>query len=253
MFLRNYRMTSLSLTKEVDIVQSGILIDKKILIISDIHIGYEIKLQKLGLQIPYHSEERMIKQVTELIEEYKPEKVILNGDIKHEFALLEGKIKQTVIKFLEIISSKSELIIIKGNHDNSILGLLKHLHYEIQDYYIYKNYFFCHGDTYYPESEKEEIKTIIIGHQHPAIVLKNAGRKEKFKCLLYGYNSLRKKQILITPSFNNMTIGTNLINLQNNTPYIHENDLDDFHVYTTEGDKILHFQTLGLLREINHE
>lgn len=245
-------MGSFKYNEEIELVDSGILIDKKILIIADLHIGYEVKLQKLGLQIPYYSEEKILNKLKLLLETYKPEMVIINGDLKHDFASFEGNVKRIIISVLDTISTFSKLKILIGNHDHSVLGLLKYKEFDIEEYYIYNSYFICHGDKFFHESVKDNIKTIIIGHQHPAIILKESGRKEKYKCFITGMNTLRKKEILVLPSFNDITIGTDLTTTNSNTPYLHNDDLDNFHIYSS-GEEILDFQTLKLIKEINQK
>lgn len=56
---------------------------KKILGMSDIHIGKTISLQKMGIPVPSNQNEDLFK-LAQLIEKYQPENIYILGDFIHQ-------------------------------------------------------------------------------------------------------------------------------------------------------------------------
>ena len=57
----------------------------KILVVADLHIGYEEALAEEGYLLPRTMFKEMSKELKELLEKLKPNLVVINGDLKHEF------------------------------------------------------------------------------------------------------------------------------------------------------------------------
>src|SRR3989338_11426086 len=75
---------------------------KNILIIGDVQLGYEESMSKKGYLIPKFNLEEIIKRLDKIFEKVKVEKIIINGDIKHEFG---GILKQEWDDILRFIDS----------------------------------------------------------------------------------------------------------------------------------------------------
>ena len=58
---------------------------EKVLILSDLQLGYEEHLNKQGILVPRFQLEDIKKTLEKLLKKLKPNKVIINGDLKHEF------------------------------------------------------------------------------------------------------------------------------------------------------------------------
>ena len=109
------------------------------------------------------------------------------------------------------------------------------------------NTIILHGDII-PEGfdsllKKEKIKTIIIGHEHPAISLKDGPRVEHYKCFLKG--SWKKYDLIAMPSFSPIVEGTDILKEDLLSPFLNQ-DLNDFNIYIV-GDKVYDF---GKLKDI---
>ena len=91
---------------------------ERILIINDLHIGYEEALHRKGVLVP-KSQLGQIKEKMDIIfKKVRPEKIIINGDLKHEFGKVSYREWKEVLDFLDfLLANVSEVIIIKGNHD----------------------------------------------------------------------------------------------------------------------------------------
>ena len=61
------------------------------LVIADVHIGYEEVLNKRGILVPRTQLEEMEKRLGKIFEKLKNrkiERIIVNGDLKHEFSTI---------------------------------------------------------------------------------------------------------------------------------------------------------------------
>ncbi|MEK6974231.1 MAG: hypothetical protein AABW41_03285 [Nanoarchaeota archaeon] len=72
--------------KDIDIVDLGLYIKKcKCLIISDLQIGLEENLTKNGFLVPKRQLNLIKNRLEKIFKIVKPDTVIVNGDLKHEF------------------------------------------------------------------------------------------------------------------------------------------------------------------------
>ena len=53
------------------------------------------------------------------------------------------------------------------------------------------------------------VETLIIGHEHPAITLREGRKTEKFKCFLRG--RWKGKELIVLPAFNPLMEGTDIL------------------------------------------
>ena len=139
-------------------------------------------------------------------------KIVFIGDIKHSFSY-EWKEKnyfREILNFLKNYVEDKNIILIKGNHDTIDYSFSDRL----KDYFIEDEIAFSHGHEAFPEIFDEKIKTIVIGHLHPSIILsdKQNIKREKYKCFLVG--KFKKKEIIILPSFLATIEGTTINNIK---------------------------------------
>ena len=122
--------------------------------------------------------------------------------MKHEFGKINQQEWKETLDFMDFLgekTNKAKIILIKGNHDTILGPLAERRGMEIKDYYIKSGFGFLHGNKQFPEVLDKEIKTLFVGHFHPAITLSEGVKKEKYKCFLEG--KWGSKQIVILPSF----------------------------------------------------
>lgn len=231
-----------------------LLINTETLIIGDIHIGQQEALKKTGIMIPLYQYEELEKELIKTINQSKPKKIILNGDIKHHFGTISIEEWDQILKFLRTAKKYAEIIIIKGNHDKVIEPIAKKLEIPIKNYYYENNkedkIYVCHGDEIPNNKEYEEAKTIIIGHEHPAITLREGARTETYKCFLKGkitnLKEKTQKTLIVMPSFNPLNEGTNILTQKLLSPFLKNQDLSKFNIYVI-GEQTYNF---GLLKNI---
>ncbi len=183
--------------------------EKGILVIGDLHIGYEAMLRQSGVLIPERQVKDIInnlKKIFLMIKEkkYTLKKIVFIGDLKHAFYFehKEANEFQEIIEFLGSILPAENIILIRGNHDTidyTFEGNMK-------EFYIDGDIAFVHGDQMIIEVFDKKIKTIVMGHLHPCFILESGPKKEAYKCFLDG--KYRGKDIIILPSFLDFIEGT---------------------------------------------
>lgn len=217
---------------------------EKILIISDLHLGYEEYLQQKGFLLPRFQAKEIINQLDAVLHklEIPPEKIVINGDLKHEFGRVLKQEWNEVIQLIDfLLQNCQQLILVKGNHD-IILGLIaeKRRVKIVKDYQI-NDLLIIHGDKL---PEKITAKTIIIGHEHPAITLKEKSKIEKYKCFLIG--QWKKKQLIVMPSFNPLIEGTDILKEKLLSSFLE--DISQFEVFVIGKSEIFSFGKVKMHR-----
>jgi|SRR3989344_3345880 len=187
---------------------------EKILVVGDLHLGYEEALRQRGLEVPIGQFEEMWTELEGTMEYIqaiygKIEKVIFLGDIKHHFNYLATE-KEEIRKLLSFLRKQNieenNIIFIRGNHEkNEKNG-------KYADYYIIKDIAFVHGHREFLEIYDKNINLIVMGHMHPTVTLsdKMKIKQEKYKCFLVG--RFKKKDFVVVPSFLSITEGVSLSN-----------------------------------------
>ncbi len=244
--------TQMELIKGIDALGKGLWIKKhKILVVGDLHIGYEEALAKSGIILPKNAFEKTKKELFGLISKAKPREIVINGDLKHEFGKLSGETLKESLNLLKEISKKCEkVIVVKGNHDDILEAFVKDKKIEFKEYYFIKeeekikrgglkirNICIVHGDKIIKNEDINVADILIMGHEHPAIILEEGPKKEKYKCFLVG--KWKNKKLIVIPSFFPLTEGTAINREKLLSPYLHQ-EIGKFKVYLV-GDKVYRF------------
>jgi hypothetical protein len=224
-----------------------------ILAIGDLHLGYDKMLENQGISLNFNQLEETKKELEIIIKKIKAlstlKKIILLGDIKHHFAFEKSEMFdiRNFLRFLEKFLPKENIILIKGNHDTFTLK-----DYELKDFYIEgeeEQIAFTHGDKTYEELFKnKKIKTIVISHIHPAVLLKDKTRikSEKYKCFLVG--KYKRKNFIIVPSFLHITEGIDFDRITNKKDFkqiIPRQKLKSFETFIVGKNKVYDFGKYG--------
>lgn len=142
--------------------------DKKYLVVTDIHIGFESSLASNEIFIGKNSSiNETTNELLNIISSQKPDAVVLLGDIKSSIKNISKSEWEEVPLFFDKISQKSEVILIPGNHDSNIqrlipetISLTSSLGMVIDDILL------THGHTM-PTENLSHVNKIIMGHVHP--------------------------------------------------------------------------------------
>jgi putative SbcD/Mre11-related phosphoesterase len=212
--------------ENIEIIDLALYLKKeKAIVISDLHIGIEESLNKKGILIPRFQFNDFLNKLKLIFKEVEVKRIVFNGDLKHEFGEISKQEWNNLLKLFEFLKNK-EIIIIKGNHDPILKPIAEKYNLKLIESYNLDNITILHGDKRLINLNK----ILIIGHEHPAIVLKKGIRTEKYSCFLKGkYNN---HELIVMPSFNLLTYGTNVLKEKLLSPFIR--NLDDFEVYISE-------------------
>lgn len=186
--------------------------DEKVLVIADLHLGIEAIMSQDGTYLPHNQTQDLIELISYYLKELKPNELILNGDVKHSFhepAKIENR---DVKKFLRAISPYVKKIsIIQGNHDIFLSWAIKGMDNVnfYKNHYTKGKYFFTHGDKELPKELPEQIRYIIIGHEHP-ILEARVDKLQKIRVPVFVVVPIKKKDIMLVvlPAFSAYSSGT---------------------------------------------
>jgi len=238
--------------KDFEFINKCVFIPKQgILVIGDLHLGYEYMLRETGSLIPatqFSETKKDLKAVFLGLKEQKKKikKVIFLGDVKHFFPFNKGE-KNLFLNLLLLIGEyvdRENIIVLKGNHEKTAEIADKQLF----DYYIEEDIAFIHGDQEFKEAFNKNISTIIMGHLHPAITLVDNQKikAEKYKCFLIG--KYKDKEIIILPSFLPLVEGTSLNEyLREGSCIIPSKDIKKFNVFIVGENNVFNFGKLNKL------
>ena len=149
--------------------------DKKNLIISDLHIGFEHRFSSNKVTVEKNSSiNEIISNVTKIIKKENPDTLILLGDIKSSIQSITKSEWKDVPYFFEEIKNSLEVVLIPGNHDASIDRLIPNYVTLISSKgMIIDDVLLTHGHTM-PSENYSNVNNIIMGHIHPVYFDENS-------------------------------------------------------------------------------
>ena len=151
-----------------------------IIVIADLHIGLEYALMGDGTYLPVLQYPGIERSILDMVDEYSPEKVIINGDFKHEFSKATTREWTEILDLWDALAEKNVgLELVRGNHDNYLINVLKQRGRSIHDpALVLDNILITHGHK--PFDIPPEVDTVILAHEHPALGFRDeTGGKHK--------------------------------------------------------------------------
>ena len=142
--------------------------EKKNLVVTDIHVGFESNMASNQIFIGKNSSiNESIQELSEIIDSEKPDSVILLGDIKSSVKNISRNEWDEVPLFFEKIREKCDVILIPGNHDANIQKLVPdNISMISSTGMVEENVLLTHGHTM-PSENFSHVDKIIMGHIHP--------------------------------------------------------------------------------------
>ncbi len=224
----------------IDLVDLAVY-TRNTLIVTDFHIGYEEALNKQGLMVPRFQFPEIIKRLEKIfsrLKNKKIERIIVNGDLKHEFGTISEQEWRNTLKLLDYFEQQcDEIILIKGNHDTILGPIAKKRNVKVLEHYKLDNILVIHGDKIPNKELLKGVSAIIIGHEHPAVSIREGPRAELFKAFLVG--KWKRYNIIAQPSFNLVVEGTDVLKEEILSPFL-KNNLRNFNAIVV-ADKLYGF------------
>jgi DNA ligase-associated metallophosphoesterase len=145
---------------------------EKALIAADVHLGKVGHFRKAGIAVPRDMEQTDLGELSDLIYEYKPEKLIFLGDLFHSDMNADWE----WFRMWRQQHKKLQVLLIRGNHDiihdKHYLELNVELHDELQ---IGPFLMLHHPQS--EESLEEKGTYAFCGHIHPGVNLSGRARQ----------------------------------------------------------------------------
>jgi len=219
---------------------------EKILVIADLHIGWEVSLAEEGIHIPSQTH-KLLSMLEEIIRNYQPDSLVILGDVKHTVARIEIEEWRDVPNFFESLLKRiSNIKVILGNHDGNLEPLLpEDVEIVGPRGLVLENVGLFHGHTW-PRLEIVGCETGVLGHLHPTVsfrdqagyritkrvwvrarcdglkltnlIMKRTGfktRSDPFKFLKEHYGiGIKISHIVVMPSFNEFLGGQSVNTLR---------------------------------------
>lgn len=163
--------------------------EKKMLLISDVHLGKISHFRKYGSAVPQNAIAENFERLTQVVNYFQPEKICFLGDLFHSSLNLEWDLFEN---WLQDISA--EVLLVVGNHD--IISEVKYeaLGIGIYSELILENFLLTH----HPEIRENYFN--FCGHLHPGFKLNGTGRQQvKLSCFY------KSGEQLILPAFGEFT------------------------------------------------
>ena len=178
-----------------------ILDDGPTAVIGDLHLGYESALENEGMFIPRINTNSVRDSLNRIIDDYEPSRMVLLGDIKHDFSRSSYQAKEDVRSIVKLIKEAAEIVVVKGNHDNFIQNIVTGLDVETVDHTDIMGFRLEHGHV------DSGVRPVIIGHEHPSIRIPGElSGSLKLQCYVWAKN----EGVLVIPPFSPFASGNDL-------------------------------------------
>ncbi len=143
------------------------------MVIADLHIGWEMSLSERGIHVPTQTP-KLLSKLASLISAYKPDKLVVLGDVKHTVATAEiGEWHDVPDFFDELKKQIQEIYIIRGNHDGNLEPLLpENIKLLPATGIAMGEVGFFHGHRW-PSPNLLKCKTLVMGHVHPIVAFRD--------------------------------------------------------------------------------
>jgi len=225
-----------NIAKGIKIIDASLYLrEEKTIVIGDLHLGLEDSYVNRGTFLPKQQYNWIHNNILKILESVDVKRIIINGDLKHEFSKINKQEWTDVYKFLNFLSEGYDVEIILGNHDVMMKKILKEQGYNIKDYICFSNIILLHGDVIPEEALNKDM--VIIGHEHPSVCIKEGAKVEKYKCFIKGM--WRDKVLIVMPSFNPLIEGNDILTRNFLSPFI-KKDISDFKLFVI-GNKVYNF------------
>lgn len=142
------------------------------LIITDLHLGWEISFAEKGIFIPSQTSKILTRLMT-IIENQKPDRIVIIGDVKQSIVRISLEEWRTIPLFFERLETVvSEIWIAKGNHDGDLEPLtppsVKILPSSGFTLGKKPRIGFFHGHAW-PSTDVLTSDLLVMGHIHPVL------------------------------------------------------------------------------------
>jgi len=217
-----------------------VLDDGPTVIIGDLHLGYEKALEGEGIYLPRINTDSIRDSLNRIICRYEPKRIVLLGDIKHDFAKAPYECRSDVMRMMQMLTDAAEVIVIRGNHDNFLQNILSDTDINILDFADIAGLRLEHGHI---DSGK---RPVVIGHEHPSVRISDAmSGSMKLQCFMHSEES----GVIVIPPFSPLSSGSDLSSEEFMSAACRNADMDKAQVYGVSEIGMIRLGSLGDLKD----
>lgn len=147
---------------------------ERVVVVGDLHIGWEVTLAQQGIHVPSQTG-KMLRRLKSMIEDTRPTRLIFLGDVKHSVTGVEIEEWRDVPEFFEdLLTVVPSIQVIQGNHDGNLEPLTPSKVELVppSGLSLWSRFGLLHGHAW-PRPEILGCETLIMGHLHPAVTLRD--------------------------------------------------------------------------------
>jgi uncharacterized protein len=191
--------------------------EERVLVAADLHLGLEHELRLCGITIPSQTE-KILSRLLAALEEIKPDRLLLLGDVKHNVPRTSWQEKREIPRFLNCLASRVPVDIVLGNHDGDLADMAPlGVRIRPSSGFVLDGVGYFHGHTW-PDEKIIRAESLVAAHLHPAISLPDPLSRPRAKPVwargrLLGdataqhYGLELEREIIIAPAFNSLLGG----------------------------------------------
>jgi len=188
------------------------------LVLADVHLGYE-KERIRGSKVSFTG--KITGHVERLLKQTGASEIIFLGDVKHNLRRAGAEEKHELKSFFYQLAQKARVVVVKGNHDGGIEEMAP-VNVEIANATGYRvgDVALVHGHAWPSEQVLEGARSIVIGHNHPAVqFVDRLGHRSVLPCWAIGRFDERARpkipnygrmKVVLAPAFNPLITGSPL-------------------------------------------
>lgn len=195
------------------------------MVLADLHLGIEASLELDGVQLPRAQADEMRNRLSMAFGSLKPKRIVVLGDLKHEFSRNLDQEWSQVRSMLEHLSSLAEVTVVRGNHDNYLATITSRLGVELIDQTVIDGFHLSHGHI------ADLGRPLLQGHEHPSVKLFDpVGGFVKIPAFLYH----ERERVLVLPAYSPLAAGNDVRSLLFGgtlSPGLREVDMGEAQVY----------------------
>ena len=143
---------------------------ERVLVVADLHIGWEVSLAQKGIHVPSQTP-KLLEKMIQLIKTTAPTSIIFLGDVKHAVEKVALEEWRDVPEFFQKIGELvQDIQVVSGNHDGNLEALTTpnvKIH-PSRGIAVWKKIALVHGHAW-PKIDLLGCENVVMAHLHPVV------------------------------------------------------------------------------------
>jgi putative SbcD/Mre11-related phosphoesterase len=215
--------------------------DENVMVVADLHLGCEAALEYEGLSLPRVQTRRIEATLCDLLESVGPTRLVVAGDLKHNFSRNLVQEWEDVTRFVRTIAGIVDLEVVKGNHDNYLVTILRESGIPLCSDVRVGGVNILHGHR-----GSAPTGPVVMGHIH-RLWVRTASGTVKVQCHLHD----PERDILVLPAMSLVASGVDVVHVESAdtiSPLLEDVGLGPFRPIVASGRQVLRFPDISRMR-----